>query len=54
MNLFAAEEKGRRVWRLSGVTVAEGQLVVCHVYAEAAEDRDWAIHIWHSLRHATT
>ena len=49
-----AEEEGRRVWRLSGVTAAEGQLVVCHVYAEAAEDRNWAIHTWQSLRHATT
>ena len=47
-----AEEEGRRVWRLSGVTAAEGQLVVCHVYTDAAEDRDWAVKTWHSLRHA--
>ena len=47
-----AEEDGRRVWRLSGVTAAEGQLVVCHVYTEDQADRDWAIRTWHSLRHA--
>jgi hypothetical protein len=48
-----AEEEGRKVWRLSGVTAAHEQLVVCYVYAEAESDRDWAIRTWHSLRHAT-
>jgi hypothetical protein len=48
-----AEEDGRRVWRLSGVTATEGQLVVCHVYSEDPDDRDWAVHVWHSLRHAS-
>lgn len=47
-----ADEDGRRVWRLSGVTAAEGQLVVCHVYTDDPADRDWAIRTWHSLRHA--
>jgi hypothetical protein len=47
-----AEEEGRRVWRLSGVTATEGQLVVCHVYSQTADDRDWAVRTWHSLRHA--
>ncbi|HEY3789621.1 MAG TPA: hypothetical protein VGL71_12245 [Urbifossiella sp.] len=46
-----AEEEGRKVWRLSSVTAAEGQLVVCHVYAEAETDRDWAVQVWHSLKH---
>jgi hypothetical protein len=46
-----AEEEGRRVWRLSGVTAAEGQVVVCHVYTDSPDDRDWAIQTWHSLRH---
>jgi hypothetical protein len=45
------DEDGRRVWRLSGVTAAAGQLVVCHVYTETAADRDWAVETWHSLRH---
>ncbi|MDB5306131.1 MAG: hypothetical protein JWO38_333 [Gemmataceae bacterium] len=46
-----AEEDGRRVWRLSGVTAAEGQLVVCHAYTGGPDDRDWAVRTWHSLRH---
>lgn len=46
-----AEEEGRKVWRLSGVTAAKDQLVVCHVYTESEADRDWAVHTWHSLRH---
>ena len=33
-----AEEAGRRAWRLSGVTAADGQLVVCHVYTQDADD----------------
>ena len=45
------EEDGRTVWRLSGVTAADGQLVVCHVYTEDPTDRDWAVQTWHSLRH---
>ncbi|MFO0801190.1 MAG: hypothetical protein U0804_27300 [Gemmataceae bacterium] len=45
------DEGERRVWRLSGVTAADGQLVVCHVYSETAADRDWAVETWHSLRH---
>jgi len=45
------DEDERRVWRLSGVTAADGQLVVCHVYSESAADRDWAVETWHSLRH---
>jgi hypothetical protein len=45
------DEDERRVWRLSGVTAADGQLVVCHVYSEHAADRDWAVQTWHSLRH---
>ncbi len=44
------EEDGRRVWRVSGVTATEGQLVVCHVYVENPDDRDWAVQTWHSLR----
>lgn len=47
-----AEEDGRRVWRLSGVTATEGQLVVCHVYSDDPGDRDWAVRTWQSLRHA--
>ena len=45
------DEDERRVWRLSGVTAADGQLVVCHVYTETPADRDWAVATWHSLRH---
>ncbi|HEX4613672.1 MAG TPA: hypothetical protein VH092_36155 [Urbifossiella sp.] len=45
------DEDERRVWRLSGVTAADGQLVVCHVYTEKPADRDWAVETWHSLRH---
>lgn len=45
------DEDERQVWRLSGVTAAGGQLVVCHVYTENPADRDWAIETWHSLRH---
>ncbi len=45
------EEDGRQVWRVSGITATEGQLVVCHVYVEDPDDRDWAIQTWHSLRH---
>ena len=44
------EEDGRNVWRVSGVTAAEGQLVVCHVYIEDPDDRDWAVQTWQSLR----
>lgn len=47
----AADEDGRTVWRLSGVTAVEGQLVVCNVYAEDPADRDWAVRTWHSLLH---
>jgi hypothetical protein len=46
------EEEGRQVWRLSGVTAADGQLVVCHVYTDSESDRDWAVETWLSLRHA--
>ncbi len=46
------EEEGRMVWRLSGVAGVAGQLVVCNVYAESADDRDWAIQTWQSLRHS--
>lgn len=49
-----AEEDGRLAWRLSGITAAEVELVVCHVYAESEADRDWAVRIWHSLRHMRT
>ncbi len=45
------DEDERRVWRLSGVTAADGHLVVCHVYTENPADRDWAVETWHSLRH---
>ncbi|MBN9523473.1 hypothetical protein J0H58_34000 [bacterium] len=45
------DEDERRVWRLSGVTAAGDQLVVCHVYTESPADRDWAVETWHSLRH---
>lgn len=45
-------EDGRQVWRLSGVSAAEGQLVVCHVYIEDVADRDWAVQTWQSLRHS--
>jgi hypothetical protein len=47
-----AEEDGRRVWRLSGVAGAAGQLAVCNVYSESAADRDWAVRTWQSVRHA--
>jgi len=47
-----AEEEGRQVWRLSGVTAADGQLVVCHVYTDTDSERDWAVRTWHSLRHS--
>ena len=47
----AADEDGRPVWRLSGVAAVPGQLVVCHVYAEDAADRAWAVQTWQSLRH---
>jgi len=49
-----AEEDGRKVWRLSGITAADAQLVVCHVYTDAEANRDWAIQTWHSLRHVRT
>lgn len=45
------DEDDRRVWRLSGVTAADGHLVVCHVYTETPADRGWAVETWHSLRH---
>jgi hypothetical protein len=47
----AVDEDGRKVWRLSGVAGAPGQLAVCHVYTENAADRNWATQTWHSLRH---
>lgn len=46
-----ADDDGRRVWRLSGVAGAGGQLAVCNVYAEAETDLDWAVRTWLSLRH---
>ncbi|MDY3561311.1 hypothetical protein R5W23_002588 [Gemmata sp. JC673] len=46
------EEDGRRLWRLSGVTGAPGELAVCNVYVGSETDRDWAVHTWLSLRHA--
>jgi len=46
------EEDGRTVWRLSGVAGVTGQLAVCNVYAESADDREWAIQTWQSLRHS--
>jgi hypothetical protein len=45
------EEDGRALWRLSGVTGAAGQLVVCNAYCENESDRDWAVRTWQSLRH---
>lgn len=47
----SVEEDGRVLWRLSGVTGAEGQLAVCNVYIENQSDRDWAVRTWHSLKH---
>jgi len=47
-----AEEEGRKVWRLSGVTATREHLVVCHIYSDAEADRDWAAATWHSLKHA--
>ncbi len=47
----SVEEDGRKLWRLSGVTGATGQLAVCNVYIENEADRDWAVRTWHSLRH---
>lgn len=44
------DEEGRMVWRLSGVAAVPGQLVVCHAYIEDANDRDWAVHTWQTLR----
>jgi len=46
------EEDGRMVWRLSGVAGVGDQLAVCNVYAESADERDWAIETWQSLRHS--
>jgi hypothetical protein len=46
-----ADEDGRTVWRLSGVAAVSGQLAVCNVYSQDANDRDWAIATWQSLRH---
>jgi hypothetical protein len=46
------EEDGREVWRLSGVAAVPGQLAVCNVYSESADDRDWAVRTWVSLRHS--
>jgi len=40
------------VWRLSGVAGVGDQLAVCNVYAESADERDWAIETWQSLRHS--
>jgi hypothetical protein len=48
------EEDGRTVWRLSGMAGAAGQLVVCHVYSETPADREWATHVWQSLRYEPT
>jgi hypothetical protein len=48
-----ADEDGRTVWRLSGVAGAGDQLAVCNVYSESAEEREWAIQTWLSLRHSS-
>lgn len=45
------DEDDRRVWRLSGVAAAGGQVVVVHVYAETPADREWAVATWHTLAH---
>lgn len=50
----AFEEGGRILWRLSGMAGGPGQLAVCHIYIEEESDRDWAIHIWQSLRFGGT
>jgi len=47
-----ADDEGRTVWRLSGIAGAGDQLAVCNVYCESADDRDWAVATWLSLRHA--
>ncbi|MBA4189854.1 MAG: hypothetical protein C0467_17870 [Planctomycetaceae bacterium] len=47
------DEEGRTVWRLSGVAGVPGQLAVCNVYAESADDREWAIRTWQSLRQSS-
>jgi hypothetical protein len=46
-----ADEDGRTVWRVSGVAAVAGQLVVCNVYTEEANDRAWAVRTWEGLRH---
>lgn len=46
-----AEEEGRTVWRLSGVTATREHLVVCHIYSDSEADRAWAEATWHSLKH---
>jgi hypothetical protein len=45
------EEDGRTIWRLSGMAGATGHLVVCNIYCQSRDDRDWAIQTWQSLRH---
>lgn len=45
-------EDGRTVWRLAAIAAVPGQVVVCHVYTEGPDDREWAVKTWHSLRHA--
>ncbi|MFO0804893.1 MAG: hypothetical protein U0791_17435 [Gemmataceae bacterium] len=45
-----AEEDGRKVWRLSGVTATREHLVVCHIYSDSPADRAWAEATWHSLK----
>lgn len=45
------EEDGKSLWRLSGIAAGPGRLAACNIYVSDERDHDWAIHIWHSLRH---
>jgi len=45
------DDDGRTVWRLSGLAAVPGRLVICNIYVEHADDRDWAANTWRSLRH---
>lgn len=46
-----ADDDGRTVWRLSGLAALPGRLVICNIYVEAPNDREWAVQTWRSLRY---
>ena len=44
------EEDGQTRWNLKGYSAIEGSFALCNICMQSADDRDWALAIWKTLR----